>query len=119
MIKGLFYIFLFYFLGELISSLTGGFMPGSLLGMILLFFSLFFKLIQPSAVKDAATVITKNMAVFFVPVTVGLMTYAGLLSKYIVPIVSAIAVSTLLVIITVALIQERFEKTKKEGTPNE
>jgi holin-like protein len=119
MIKGLFYIFLFYFLGELLSSLTGGFMPGSLLGMILLFLSLFFKLIHPSAVKDAATVITKNMAVFFVPVTVGLMTYAGLLSNYLLAIVSAIGVSTLLVIITVALIQERFEKNKKKGATHE
>jgi len=66
MIKGSFYILLFYFLGELLSLLMHNFIPGSVLGMILLFLSLFFKLIKPDNVKSVSTVITKNMAVFFV-----------------------------------------------------
>jgi len=117
MIKGSFFILLFYFLGEMLSLLFQGFIPGSVLGMILLFFCLFFKIIKPENVKSVSTVITKNMAVFFVPAGVGLMVYAELLSKSLFTILAAIAVSTVLTIATVALMQDNFEKRRaKRGT---
>ena len=114
MIKGLFWILLFYFLGEIVSALIGGFMPGSVIGMILLFLCLFFKLLKPAFVKDAATVITKNMAVFFVPATVGLMTYFSLLANNFWAIIVAIAGSTLLVMVVVAWMQQWFENHKNK-----
>jgi len=117
MIKGLFYILLFYFLGEVCSIFIDGFIPGSVIGMILLFLSLFFKLIHPNSVKDTATIITKNMAVFFVPPAVGLMAYAELISKSIWAISLAIIVSTVMTIIVVAVIQESFEKRKQKTKP--
>ena len=113
MIKGSFYILLFYFIGEMLSLLIKGFLPGSVIGMILLFLSLYFKLLNPENVRSAATTITKNMAVFFVPAAVGLMAYGELVSKNLVAIVLAISVSTLLTIVTVALIQEKMEKHRK------
>jgi holin-like protein len=120
MIKGSFFILLFYFLGQMLSLLIHGFIPGSVLGMILLFLSLFFNILKPEYVKQTATVITKNMAVFFVPAAVGLMAYADLLSNSILAISVAIACSTILTIIVVALIQERFEKQRTKGrTDNE
>lgn len=112
MIKGSFYILLFYFLGQMLSLLIHGFIPGSVLGMVLLFLALFFKLVKPENVKDVSTTITKNMAVFFIPAGVGLMAYYDLLSKSIVAILVAIAGSTILTIITVAIIQERLDKNK-------
>lgn len=124
MIKGLFWIFLFLFLGNLISSLTGGFVPGNVIGMLLLFSSLYFKLLKPEYVRGAATVITKNMAVFFVVPAVGLMVYADLLAKNFLGIFLSIIISTVLTMATVAWVQEWFEKrqqrkstsTKNEGT---
>jgi len=113
MIKGSFFILLFYFLGELLSILIKGFLPGSVIGMILLFLSLFFKILNPENVRSAATTITKNMAVFFVPAAVGLMAYGELVSKNLAAIVLAISISTILTIITVALIQEHLEKRRK------
>jgi len=113
MIKGSFYILLFYFIGEMLSLLIKGFLPGSVIGMILLFLSLYFKLLNPENVRSAATTITKNMAVFFVPAAVGLMAYGELVSKNLVAIVLAISVSTILTIVTVALIQEKMEKHRK------
>lgn len=110
MIKGSFFILFFYFLGELLSKLMHGLIPGSVLGMILLFLALFFKLLDPEKVRSTATTITKNMAVFFVPAGVGLMVYAELVSKSLVAILVAIGGSTILTIITVAMVQERFEK---------
>ena len=95
-----------------------GFIPGSVLGMVLLFLSLFFKILKPEYVKQTATVITKNMAVFFVPAAVGLMAYADLLSNSILAISVAIASSTILTIIVVALVQERFEKRRTKGEAN-
>jgi len=118
MIKGVFFILLFDYLGELLSLLIHGFIPGSVLGMILLFLCLYFKIVKPIYVKDAATVITKNMAVFFVPVAVGLMSYAEILSNSLITIILAIAISTILTIIVVALVQERFETPNTKGGIN-
>jgi len=115
MIKGVFFILLFYFMGEILSLLIQGFVPGSVIGMVLLFLCLFFNVLKPDNVKDVATVITKNMAVFFVPAAVGLMVYAELFSKSLFTIVLAIAISTILTIITVSLIQDNFEKRRKKG----
>jgi len=68
-------------------------------------------------VKDVSIVITKNMAVFFIPAGVGLMVYAELLSKSLFTILIAIAISTVLTIVTVALIQDNFEKRRAKGGP--
>ena len=117
MIKGLFWIFFFLFLGNLISTLTGGFVPGNVIGMLLLFTSLYFKLLKPESVRAAATVITKNMAVFFVVPAVGLMVYADLLAKNFLGIFLSIIISTILTMATVAFIQEWFEKRQQRKTP--
>ncbi len=114
MIKGLFYIFLFYYIGELVSMLINGFVPGSVIGMILLFVALFFKILNPENVRGAATVIVKNMAIFFVPAAVGLMVYGDLIMKSLPLIIVAIGVSTVLTIISVALTQEHLEKRNKQ-----
>ena len=116
MIKGLFHILLFYFLGEMLSLVLGGLLPGSVLGMVLLFLALYFKVVKPENVKDAATIISKNMAVFFIPAAVGIMVYVELFSKSLMIIASAIVVSTVLTLITVALVQENFEKRRKPKT---
>lgn len=115
MIKGFFFILLFYFLGQLVSLIIHGFIPGSVIGMILLFLALFFKVINPENVRTTATVITKNMAVFFVPAAVGLMAYIEIVSRNFLAIIVGIAISTILTIITVALVQERLEIRGKKG----
>lgn len=115
MIKGSFYILLFYFLGEILSKLLHNFVPGSVLGMILLFLALYFKLLNPENVRSVATTITKNMALFFVPAGVGLMVYVELLSQSLLAIVVAIAGSTILTITTVAIIQQRIENRRTKG----
>lgn len=116
MIKGSFYILLFYFLGELASKLIGGFVPGSVLGMILLFLALYFKLLNPEKVKNTATTITKNMAVFFIPAGVGLMAYGEVLSKSLWAIVFGIGISTVLTIVVVAVVQEKIEKRQAKNS---
>lgn len=114
MLKQVFYILFFYFTGEFISSFIHGFIPGSVIGMILLFLALAFKWVKPENVKKLSTALTENMALFFLPAGVGLMTALGIISKYWVVIVTVSVVSTILVIASVALTQQKLGKEDRK-----
>ncbi|WP_302773482.1 CidA/LrgA family protein [Parabacteroides johnsonii] len=105
-----FYILFFYFTGEFISYFIDGFIPGSVIGMVLLFLALAFKIVKPNKVKKLSTLLTENMGLFFLPAGVGLMNSLGIISQYWVVIVTVSVVSTLLVIASVALIQQKLGK---------
>lgn len=101
---------LFYVLGELICRFTGGFIPGSVIGMILLFAALCLKLVRPDRVKPVAKFLTDNMGLFFLPAGVGIVNALEILSEYWQAVLTACAVSTVAVIVTVACVQEQLEK---------
>lgn len=109
MIVGIFIILLFYFLGECVSYLFGGLVPGSVCGMVLLFLSLMFKLVKPAQVQSVASVLTRNMTLFFVPAGVGLMASFDLISKYWAAILVVSTVTTILIIAVVAWLQDKME----------
>lgn len=113
MIRGIFFILLFYFVGECISYLIYGFIPGSIVGMVLFFLSLHFKKIKKEDVEGVSNAFTKNMTVFFIPAGAGLLGASDVLSKFWLSIFIVCTVSTLLVIAVVALIQEKLEKPSK------
>ena len=115
---GLFLILLFYLLGCLISALIGNFVPGSVIGMVLLFAALSLKWVRPGAVKRVATFLLDNMMLFFVPVGVGLITSYTLLSRYMLAIIVASLVSTVLVIAVVGLLGQKLE-SKKDAVKTE
>lgn len=110
MLKQVFYILFFYFTGEFISYFINGFIPGSVIGMVLLFLSLAFKLVKPENVKKLSTLLTDNMGLFFLPAGVGLMNSFGFISTYWVIIVTVSVISTILVIASVALVQQKMGK---------
>lgn len=101
---------LFLALGELLSFLMKGFMPGSVIGMFLLFASLKFRILKPEDVEQAAIFLTENMGFFFIPAGVGLVTQLPLLKANGIAILVAMIVSTILVMFTVGALQSRFEK---------
>lgn len=113
MIKGIFIILLFYFLGQGISYLIQGFVPGNIIGMILLFLGLYFKAISPDNVKGVANVFTRNMAIFFIPAGAGLLGAYGVISKFWMSILIVCSVSTVLVIMVVAIVQQQMEQRRK------
>lgn len=113
MLQGLFFIFLFLALGNLASSLMGGWLPGNVIGMVMLFLSLLLGWIKPEKVKKAANGIMEHMALYFVPVGVGLMTSVSLIGRNLWAIVVASVVSTLLVIAATAFVQQKMEQWKK------
>lgn len=111
---GLFLILLFYLLGCLVSALIGNFVPGSVLGMILLFAALSLRWVRPAHVKKVSMFLLDNMMLFFVPVGVGLITSYSLLSRYMLAIIVASLVSTVLVIAVVGLVEQKLESKKKK-----
>lgn len=82
-IKQLFWIFLFSLLGEMVSGALANLVaiPGSVIGMVLLFFALHFKWLNLHQVEEVGTWLTDNMAIFFVPAGVGLMTNFDVLAE--------------------------------------
>lgn len=112
MLKEVFYILFFYFTGEFVSYFIDGFIPGSVIGMVLLFLALAFKMVKPEKVKRVSTLLAQNMSLFFVPAGVGIMSSIGVLSQYWAVILTASVVSTILVIASVGLVQQKLEKKK-------
>ena len=71
--SGLFYILLFWLIGNALSILTGGYVSGNIIGMILLFAALCLHWVKAETVRPAARFLLGAMALFFVPYGVGLM----------------------------------------------
>ena len=110
---GIFLILLFYLLGCFVAALIGNFVPGSVIGMILLFCALSLKWVRPGHVKKVSMFLLDNMMLFFIPVGVGLITSYTLLSRYMLAIIVASLVSTVLVIAVVGLVEQNLESKKR------
>lgn len=115
MLPGIFIILLFYALGELIAWLLHGFIPGSVIGMLLLFGALCLKIVKAHHVRPVAKFLCDNMALFFVPAGVGIVNTMDILSEYWQAVLIACSVSTVVVIVVVASVQEWFEKRRKKA----
>ena len=110
---GIYLILLFYLLGCFVAALIGNFVPGSVIGMILLFCALSLKWVRPGHVKKVSMFLLDNMMLFFIPVGVGLITSYTLLSRYMLAIIVASLVSTVLVIAVVGLVEQKLESKKR------
>ncbi len=97
-------LFLFYYIGETIQELFSLFIPGSIIGMLLFFALLTTKFFQVEWVSDGIDLLMKDMPIFFVPVTVGVIQYLDFFvgkGSLMIPIVM---LSTFLVIYTASVI---------------
>lgn len=113
MLPGIFIVLFFYALGEFVAWLLGGFIPGNVIGMMLLFVALCLRIVKPERLKSVAKFLCDNMALFFVPAGVGIVNALDILSQYWQAVLVACAVSTIVVIVVVASIQQWFEKHRK------
>lgn len=121
-IKGIFIIMLYYVLGNTLSSLMGNFIPGSVTGMLLLFGSLCLKIVKAETIRPVAGFLTRNMTVFFIPASIGIMAQWGLISRNLTGWLAVIFVSTVTVLLCAGLVQDGlmklgryFEKEKRHG----
>lgn len=97
---GIFYILLFWLIGNGVSRLTGGYISGNIIGMILLFAALNLRIVRADIVRPAARFLLGAMALFFVPFGVGLMVSYQTILHNLWAIVLSGAVSTVLVLLT-------------------
>lgn len=96
---GIFYILLFWLIGNGLSLATGNYVSGNIIGMILLFASLCLRWVKAETVRPAAKFLLGAMALFFVPYGVGLMdSYRVILDNLWAIVVSGI-VSTIIVLL--------------------
>lgn len=112
--KGIIYILTAYLLGEGLSLLISGFIPGSVLGMLILFMALQSKLIKADDVKATAKFLLDNLMLFFIPVCTGLMVTYHMLEGHYVSISIIIVVTTLVVMAVVGLIQQKMGGKQNE-----
>lgn len=105
-IRGVFIIILYYVLGNILATVSGHIVPGSVIGMLLLFFSLIAKIIRPEWIRAVAEFLTKNMTVFFIPASIGIMDQWGLIKSSLIGWVGVVFISTLLVLVSTGLTQD-------------
>lgn len=109
-LKQLFWILLFSFMGEFLSLISPVAVPGSVIGMVLLFVALHFKWVKMVQVEEVGTWLTDNMAIFFVPAGVGLMTNFDILGDIWWQLLVTIFITTTLMIAFVAVIVQWFKR---------
>ena len=110
--KSLLYITFLWAIGKLITENLHLPIPGSVLGMLLLTLLLQLNIIKREDVKATAQFLTKHLNLFFIPAGVGLMSYFGLLSEHLLPIVTLSIISTLAVLWTVGGSFQAFNRHK-------
>ena len=81
--------------------------------MILLFAALCGKVVKPETVRPVARFLTDNMGLFFLPAGVGIVNAMDILSQSWQAVLTACAVSTVAVIVTVACTQEWLESRSR------
>lgn len=101
------YILGFWALGSGVSFMIGGVIPGSILGMIFLFIALACGFIRADRVENVSALLIRFMVLFFLPAAVGVMTVWDLIIQNLWAIVLATVVSTVLIIGTVGVVQQK------------
>jgi putative effector of murein hydrolase LrgA (UPF0299 family) len=96
------------FVGELSATLLGLPIPGPVIGMILLFLLLLKLGGLPKDLDRLASGLLSNLYLYFIPATVGVTTHIALIRNQWLPIVTAVAVSSVLAMIVAGWIMQGF-----------
>lgn len=91
--------------------------PSPLLGMVILALLLYFKAVPEKFLKNICDLLLNNMSLFFIPLFVGIISYAHLIKQNLLSISIIIALTTFgTMIITASLVELIIKKTTKEKT---
>ncbi len=97
MLQGFVLLLLFQFVGEGLSAWFDLPMPGNVIGMALLLLALICGWVKLEWLQEAADLLLRYMAMFFVPAGVGVMLYFDLISREWLPIIAGTVISTFVV----------------------
>src|SRR5690625_4114247 len=100
-------LFIFSLIGTFIQHFFQLIVPGSVIGLILLFLSLYFNIFPEKWIHEGASFMTKNLILFFIPATVGMIDYYQLFIGKGILIVIITIISTLIVLTISGLVSER------------
>lgn len=87
--------------------------PAPILGIIILFILLKTGIVKENLIKDFCNLLLKYMILFFIPLFVGIISYADLIAKNFWAIIITIFITTTLVIISVGLYTYHMTKFKR------
>ncbi|CNI18541.1 CidA/LrgA family protein [Yersinia pekkanenii] len=111
-------IYLCLWAGKALSLLLPMSIPGSIIGMLILFALLASQILPSSWVKPSCQLLTRYMALLFVPIGVGVMQYYDQLTKQLGPIVVSCFVSTVIVMVVVGYSSQYMHRERKViGSP--
>ena len=111
-------------IAELLEHLIPLPIAASIYGLVLMLAALMTKVIKLKDVEDVADFLTGNMAIMFIPATVGIMDSVDEMKKMFVPLVVISVVTTLLIMsvtgwVTQAIMRKKGNKDKEGGASNE
>ena len=94
-------------MGELLNELLPFSVPGSIYGLLLMLLALVTGVVKVSQVKETSSFLLDIMPILFIPSTVGLMDYFGVLSEILVPVLLVCIVGTAIVMGVTGVVTER------------
>lgn len=115
MIKWIAIVLGFQFAGELVSTLLELPLPGPVIGMVLFFLLLVHLGGIPEELEKIADVLLGNLLLFFIPASVGVTAYLGLIAAQVVPLLAAIVISSILGLAVTGLALQWFAPRAKDG----
>lgn len=116
MLKEFSIILIIYFLGELIQKISGMPIPGNVMGMLILFLGLYTGIIKIKMIGKISAFLLENLAFFFLPAGVSLITCFSLLEGKWTAILGVSLISTVVTLgvtgLTVELVKKSLEKNR-------
>lgn len=118
MIQGFLILLVCQLVGELIVTVFGVPIPGSVVGMVLLLIGLIIRGEVPEGLRVTAEGLLKVLPLLLVPAGVGLMNYFGVLSDYWLELIVSLFISTLITMFVVAFLLKVLSKEKAGAKQN-
>ena len=88
------------YLGEIISRMISLPIPGPVIGMLILFILLYFNFIRVNSIQLFSELLLSNLAFFFIPPGVGLISAMDTLAGNWLKLIAVIIITTILTIVT-------------------
>lgn len=111
MLDSLIKILLFQAMGEVLVFALSMPVPGPVVGMLLLFLHLVARGRVDKALLEFSTSFLRHLALLFIPAAVGIMLHLDRVAKEWLPILIALTGSTILSILTTALVIRRLRRS--------
>ena len=102
-LKGFAWLLAAQSLGEAVARITHAPLPGPVIGLVIMLGALNFAFVQ-APVEAAAETLLTHLSLLFVPVGVGVMVHTGLITKYGMRMLVAIALATWIGLAVTALV---------------